>query len=32
MVERREITSYELAEIVCFRSMSDLNGTYQTNG
>ena len=30
--EGREETSYELAETVCFRSMSDLNGTYLTNG
>ena len=28
----REITSYELAETVCFRSISDLNVTYLNNG
>ena len=28
----REITSYELAETICFRFVSDLNGTYITNG
>lgn len=29
--EGRKVTSYELAKAVCFRSTSNLNGTYLNN-